>query len=188
MDALALNEILKQYIETPITLEYETPSAAEMETTILSVSHNYPFIVIENDDEVVGFAYAHLNLEQPGLSWNAELRAFISLKERGQGFGSTAMNMLIDILKLQNVRNVYSIVTEGNPRSEKLHRKLGFSLCGTQHKTGFKNGRWLDVNLYERRLTEDGDGTPQPFVPFNRVDKEKLQAIFDKVNAELAAR
>ena len=128
-DAAATIEILKQYIETPITLEYEVPCIADKETQILAISHDYPFIVIEDESGVIGFAFAHRNLEQPGLSWNAELRAFISLSKRGHGYGFIAMKVLFDILKLQNIRNVYSNVTEGNPRSESLHRKLGFNEC-----------------------------------------------------------
>ncbi|MBO6258757.1 MAG: N-acetyltransferase [Succinivibrio sp.] len=185
-DAGALIEIMKQYIETPITLEYEVPSIAEMEVQILAVSHAYPFLVIENDDEVIGFAFAHRDLDQPALSWNAELRAYINLNQRGHGYGFKAMEVLIDILRLQNVQNVYSNVTEGNPRSESLHRKLGFVCCGTMHKTGFKNGRWLDVNLLERRISDEKFETePLPFIPVKKVDKKKLQEIFDKVNASI---
>lgn len=185
-DASALLDILKQYIETPITLEYEIPSVADKETQILAFSHDYPFIVIEDDSEVVGYAFAHGDLAQPGLSWNAELRAFIRLNRRGNHYGTAAMNVLIDILRLQNVRNVYSNVTEGNPRSESLHRKLGFNKCGVLHKTGYKNGRWLDVNLLEKRICdEEGTERPAPFVPFSKLDRAEVQKIIDKANEAL---
>ena len=184
-DAAATIEILKQYIETPITLEYEVPCIADKETQILAISHDYPFIVIEDESGVIGYAFAHRNLEQPGLSWNAELRAFISLNKRGHGYGFIAMEVLFDILKLQNIRNVYSNVTEGNPRSVSLHRKLGFNECGVLHKTGFKNGRWLDVNLIEKCICDNADTEPKPFIPLSAVDKSEIQAILDKYNAKL---
>lgn len=186
-DASALLEIMKQYIETPITLEYEIPSVADKETQILAYSHDYPFIVIEDSSEVVGYAFARGDLAQPGLSWNAELRAFIRLNRRGNHYGTFAMNVLMDILRLQNVRNVYSNVTEGNPRSESLHRKLGFNKCGVLHKTGYKNGRWLDVILLEKRICdENAVERPAPFVPFSKLDKTKVQEIIDKANNEMA--
>lgn len=187
-DAPALLEIMKQYIETPITLEYEVPDVTDMETKILSTSHEYPFVVIEDEQAgVIGFAYAHGNLEQPGLSWNAELKAFIKLNQRGHHYGLTVMSVLIEILKLQNVRNVYSNVTEGNPRSDSLHRKLGFSYCGVLHKTGFKNGRWLDVELLEKRICDESfNESPAPFIPLSKVDAAKVAQIVEQFNATLA--
>ena len=186
-DAAALNEISKQYFDTPITLAYEVPSLAESIAKIDAISRSYPFLVVEDNKNVVGFAYAHRNLEQPAMSWNAELRAFIDLNQRGHGYGFVMMEVLIDILRLQGVYNVYSSVTEGNPRSESLHRKLGFDKTGVMHKTGYKNGRWLDVHLLERRILEV-DGEPSPFIPLRRIDHEKVQEIICAANQRLAAR
>ena len=187
-DAPALLEIMKPYIETPITLEYEVPSVADKETQILAFSHDYPFIVTEDEREVTGYAFAHRNFEQPGLSWNAELRAFIRLKQRGHHYGTAVMNVLMDILRLQNIRNVYSNVTEGNPRSERLHSKLGFTKVGVLHKTGYKNGRWLDLQLFEKRICDEQyQESPAPFIPFSQLDRAKVDEIIAKANRELAA-
>lgn len=184
-DAASLIEIFKQYINTPITLAYEVPSLAETIAKIDAISRSYPFIVVEDGDNVVGYAYAHRNLEQPAMSWNAELRAFIDLNQRGHGYGYVMMEVLIDILRLQGVYNVYSNVTEGNPRSESLHRKLGFDKSGIMHKTGFKNGRWLDVHLLEKRILEV-TGEPSPFVPLRRIDFDKVQEIITSANQRIA--
>ncbi|MBO5565979.1 MAG: N-acetyltransferase [Succinivibrio sp.] len=185
-DAQAINEIAKQYIDTPITLDYEVPSVSDKETQILAISHSYPFLIIEDETGVLGYAYAHSNLEQPGLSWNAILNAYIDLRARGRGFGLVVSRVLMEILKLQNVCNVYSIVTEGNPRSERLHKKLGFTSCGTSHKTAFKNGRWLDVTTYEYRLGSFDE--PKEFVPMKRVDRAAIDEILKSANAELAEK
>ena len=92
----------------------------------------------------------------------------------------------MDILRLQNVRNVYSYVTEGNPRSDSLHRKLGFTYCGVLHKTGYKNGRWLDVELLEKRLCdEDVREEPQAFVKASELDKTAVDKILENANHEL---
>ena len=184
-DAPALLEILKQYIETPITLEYALPSAEEMEQKIASVSEKYPFIVIENEQGIVGYAYAKGDPEKSGLSWNAELVAFIKLNQRGHHYGTGVMSVLMDILRLQNIRNVYSYVTEGNPRSDSLHRQLGFTYCGVLPKTGYHNGRWLDVELLEKRLCdEDFREEPQAFVPASKLDKAAVDKILENANQE----
>ncbi len=180
-DAAAMLEVLKQYIETPITLEYELPSVSEMEQKITSVSKNYPFIVIENENGIIGYAYAKGEPQRQGVCWNAELCAFIKLNQRGHHYGTAVMRVLIDILRLQNVRNVYSSVTEGNPRSDSLHRRLGFSYCGVLHKTAFKNGRWLDVELLEKRISdEDFAKEPEAFIPVSDLDKSAVDEILNR--------
>ncbi|MCR5536086.1 MAG: GNAT family N-acetyltransferase [Succinivibrio sp.] len=183
-DAKALIDILKQYIETSNTLDYTLPSEAEMEAKIRSISRNYPFIVIEDGDKILGYAYANLGDEASALSWNANLHTFIDLGARGHGYGQVVMRFLMDMLRLQNVQNAYSSYTESNPRSAAVHHHLGFNECGVLHKTGYKNGRWLDVNLLECRLTELVE--PSPFIPFASLPKDQQQAVFTKYNQEIA--
>lgn len=180
-DAPSIIAILKEYIDTPHTLQYEVPSVSETVAIVEAIKKNYPILIIEDSDSrVVGYAFARRNLEQMALSWNAELRAFISLSSRGKGFGATVTSVLIDILKLQNVCNVYSLVSEANPRCESLHNKLGFSLCGTLHKTGFKNGRWIDMHYYEKRINDVEN--PESFIPLSAIDDAKIQEILHKAN------
>ena len=79
------------------------------------------------------------------------------------------------------MRNVYSSVTEGNPRSDSLHRRLGFSYCGVLHKTAFKNGRWLDVELLEKRISdEDFAKEPEAFIPVSDLDKSAVDEILNR--------
>jgi L-amino acid N-acyltransferase YncA len=42
--------------------------------------------------------------------------------------------------------------------SIRLHRRAGFTFCGTIHSVGYKFGRWLDSVIMERQLGE-GDRT-----------------------------
>lgn len=180
-DAPAMLEVLKQYIETPITLEYALPSVKDMEQQIASVSENYPFIVIENEDGIIGYAYAKGEPQKQGICWNAELCAFIKLNQRGHHYGTAVMRVLLDLLRLQNIRNVYSYVTEGNPRSDSLHRRLGFTYCGVLHKTGFKNGRWLDVELLEKRIDdEDFSQEPLDFIPASKLSKDAIDQVLNR--------
>ncbi len=184
-DAPALLEILKQYIETPITLEHKLPTLDEMAEKIAVRSKNFPTIVIETEDGIVGYAFANRNAVKSGLSWNAELRAFVRMNQRGHHYGTKLMTVLIDLLKLQNVRNVYSNVTEGNPRSDSLHKKLGFTICGVLHKSGFKNGRWLDVEVFEKRICdEDFTEEPASFIPASEVDPAAMEEIFKSHEAD----
>jgi len=44
-------------------------------------------------------------------------------------------------------------------RSIALHRRLGFTFCGTIHSVGYKHDRWLDSVLMQLPLGA-GDKTP----------------------------
>ena len=84
--------------------------------------------------------------------------------------------MLMEILKLQGVRNVYGCDTIPNPRSERLHGSMGFEKLGTFHHTGCKNGRWVDVAWYERQIGSL-DGDPRPVTPIGEIEEDKLREI-----------
>ena len=56
-DAAALVEIYSYYVEkTAITFEYETPSTEEFTERIHNIKEKYPYIVAEENGEILGFA------------------------------------------------------------------------------------------------------------------------------------
>ncbi len=57
-DALALLEIYRQYIQTPITFEYEVPTAEEFTRRIRHTLKRYPYLAAEKDGQLLGYAYA----------------------------------------------------------------------------------------------------------------------------------
>lgn len=48
----------------------------------------------------------------------------------------------------------------GNPASQRLIERLGFSVIGTEHQAFEKHGRWIDIIMYE--LLKSGWQKPQP--------------------------
>lgn len=188
-DAAALLDISKQYIDTPNTLEYELPSDSAFADWLEGALTKFPVLVVETENGISAYGYASQKAGSPAQAWNASLQAFVGLNVRGQGYGFHLMVALMELLKLQGVYNVYSQITEGNPRSEVLHRKLGFNVSGTLHKTGFKNGRWLDVHVVEKRLQEDQSGKePAPVQPFTAVASALVEAVLADANKKLEAR
>ena len=58
-DASALVEIYRYYVEkTAITFEYDVPTLEEFETRIQTTLEKYPYYVVEEEGEVLGYAYA----------------------------------------------------------------------------------------------------------------------------------
>ena len=57
-DAATLLEIYSYYVEkTAITFEYETPSIEEFTQRIHDIKVKYPYIVAEENGEILGYAY-----------------------------------------------------------------------------------------------------------------------------------
>ena len=58
-DAKAIQSIYAPYVEkTAITFEYEVPSVQEFENRINKTLENYPYLVAEENGQVLGYAYA----------------------------------------------------------------------------------------------------------------------------------
>ena len=88
-------------------------------------------------------------------------------------------NILIDILRLQNVINVYGCVTFPNENSEKLHNYLGFKKNGVFTKAGYKFGKWLDVMWFEKAILEHGL-EPKSVKRMDELEQERVKEILNK--------
>ena len=127
----------------------------------------------ERGGQIVGYAYAHRIRERAAYDWAAELSIYLAPAAQGQGVGTALYRCLIDLLEMQNLRILYGCVTLPNEKSERLHQKLGFSLAGVWHGSGWKFDSWHDVGWFEKRL--GGNGSAQPVVSFPQLDKRKIQ-------------
>lgn len=175
-DSPDILKIYAQYIATPITFECSVPTEHDFSERIAEISGFYPYIVCEEDNALIGYAYAHRHMEREAYQWNAELSVYLDPSFTSKGLGKKLYGILIDILKLQGIRTVYGCVTFPNVKSEALHKALGFQLLGTYHNTGFKNEKWHDVVWFEKAIAEY-DSTPEPIISISRIPEEQLQKI-----------
>jgi len=179
-DAESILSIYGPYIlDTVITFEYEIPSIIEFKQRIKNIIREYPFIVYVVDEKIVAYAYAHRQMERAAYQWNVELSVYVDMKYKRQGIGSKLYNVLIEILKLQNICNVYGCVTVPNDCSEGLHGSLGFEKIGIYHNTGYKFNSWHNVAWFEKNIAIK-DAKPSPFKAINEVEDEELKKILSK--------
>ena len=178
-DAPKLLEIYSQYIETAITFEYVLPTKSEFEKRIENIIETYPYLVLEEDGKIIGYAYAHKYMEREAYQWNAELSIYLDKSHLSKGLGKKMICILIEILKAQGVRTVYSLITSPNIKSEKLHLSLGFKTVGMYHKTGFKNGGWYDVAIFEKKIGKN-DNNPTPVISIKKIDFDIIEKIINE--------
>jgi L-amino acid N-acyltransferase YncA len=69
-DAAKIIEIYNYYIlNTTVTFEEELVTAAEMVSRIAEVTEKYPWLVYEQDGEIVGYAYASAWKSRCAYKW-----------------------------------------------------------------------------------------------------------------------
>lgn len=178
-DSNALLKIYSQYIDTAITFECTLPTEQEFAERVASIIKDYPYLVCEENGQILGYAYAHRQMEREAYQWNAELSIYLDRSFTSKGLGSKLYCILIDILKLQGIKNVYGGVTVPNEKSKKLHLGLGFTSLGTYHNTGYKHNKWHDVEWFEKKIIEY-TLEPKPVVSISKIPEEKVQAIIEK--------
>ena len=181
-------QILKVYApfitDTCISFEYVVPSVEEFAQRIAGISAEYPYIVLEADGEIVGYAYAHRYLERVAYSWDVEVTIYLAPKVQGKGLGVILYDALEKLLALQNIKNLYSCITGDNTHSIEMHRSMGYELIGTFPKAGFKHDRWLDV-VWMAKVIGGKENAPLALVPFSEVEASAVEKVLEEVNKGL---
>lgn len=171
-DAPALLDIYAPYVrETAVTYEYAVPTVEEFSARIAKTLEAYPYLVAEQDGEVVGYAYAGRFHPRKAYDWAAEASIYIRRDLRGQGVGRRLYAALESMLARQNVQSLYAVIAYTETEDEYLtqasvrfHTRLGYTLCGRARRCACKFGRWYDMVWMEKALG-DFPETPAPFLP-----------------------
>lgn len=78
-DAAALLKIYAPFVESEdrrlsdVSFEYEVPSEEEFAGRIRDISAKYPYIVCEQEGELIGYVYAHPHIPRAAYQWGAEV-------------------------------------------------------------------------------------------------------------------
>lgn len=161
-DAGACAAIYAPYVtESAISFEDEPPSADEMARRIASARRSHAWLVLEEDGEVVGYAYAAPVKQRAAYRWSCEVCVYLARGREGAGRGRALYEALFDRLTERGFRTAIAGMTQPNEASAGLHRALGFEPIGVQRRIGWKHGAWRDVAWVQRPLTDD-EGPPTP--------------------------
>ena len=176
-DAAAILAVYAPYIrETPITFETEVPRIEDFRERIRDISALYPYLVLEEDGALWGFAYAHRSGERAAYDWDAELSVYLDGACTGRGWGRALAGAVLELLAMQGVRNVFSLIALPNEASVGLHESLGFRHMGTQRRAGYKLGAWHDVEWMQKEIG-DFEGRPAPLTPVRELDPQAVAAV-----------
>ena len=94
-DAEGLLAVYAPYIQTPVTFEYTCPTAAEFAERVREISAVYPYLALESDGRIIGYAYAHRARERTAYDWLAELSVYLDGDHTGRGLGKKLYGLLL---------------------------------------------------------------------------------------------
>ena len=159
-DFPAIARITNHYITTTtIHFGYDPVAASELRDQWQCYRETFPWLVIERDGAVVGYAKAGTWRERAAYRWTAEAGLYIADSERGRGLGRVLYGALLDELCRRGFHSVVAGITLPNDASVGLHRALGFVSVGVVEDAGWKNGQWHAVEFWQKRLAT-GDARP----------------------------
>lgn len=182
-DAEKLLAIYAPYIETTaITFEKDVPDVKDYAARIAGIAGAFPYLVLEADGEIVGYAYAHRQAERAAFDWNAELSIYMRGDMRGRGAGAPLYALLEQMLLLQGYVNLYGVITGSNAGSIAMHEKMGYKKIAVHEKTGFKFGAWHDTVWMHKRLSE---GDPREIVRFDALCADEVRQLIQKTEKKI---
>ncbi|HEY2198311.1 MAG TPA: GNAT family N-acetyltransferase [Mycobacterium sp.] len=160
-DAAACLAIYRPYVEnSTVSWELDVPPVSEMAARIAAACDTHAWLVLEHDDEIVGFAYGHaLNLH-PAYQWTVQTGIYIGGDHHRRGGGRDLYTQLLDRLGERGYRRVLAGITQPNEASNGFHRSMGFQDVGLYRRVEWKLNDWHDVAWMQRDLPGAGSDDP----------------------------
>ena len=134
------------------TFETEELTFDEFKQRVLFITEKYPWIILEEEDKPVGYAYYSDFNSRQAYACTVDLAIYLDPNACHLGYGKTLMKEMIDIARKYGYKNIVSLVTAGNIASEKLHERFGFVKKATFEEIGYKHNQWLAVSYYYLQL------------------------------------
>ena len=161
-DAEALLNIYAYYVKnTAITFEYDVPTLEEFQKRITNTLKKYPYLVIEKEGMILGYAYAGVFKDRAAYDWSAETTIYLKYDAVKCGLGRMLYEAFEEEMKNRGFLNLYACI--GYPieedeyltkNSAQFHAHLGYRFVGEFYQCGYKFGRWYNMIWMEKLIGE----------------------------------
>lgn len=163
-DAPAICDIYNHHVEnTIVTFEEQPVRVTEMRERIRKIVDEYPWLVLQQEGRVLGYAYADRWKSRSAYRYSVESTIYLAEEATGRGLGTKLYKALLAELKLQPLHIVLAGIALPNPASVALHERLGFQKVAHLKDVGRKFNQWIDVGYWELVLA-DNAATQNPFI------------------------
>ena len=177
-DAAQLARIQNHYIVHTNACFYYAPLTCEqLAEKIASVAPVHPFIVAEDDGEVIAFAYGAPMHPHDAYRWSCELTVYVDCHRLHEGIGSGLYRRMLALMRRMGYLHAYACITADNKASIAMHERFGFRHVGLYPAIGYKAGAWHDVAWLALTLTDALPDAPVPPGSFGDMESDELNAI-----------
>ncbi|WP_084079416.1 GNAT family N-acetyltransferase [Demequina sp. NBRC 110057] len=150
-DAERIAAIYHPYVtDTVITFETETVTPGDIKARMKAVwDKDLPYLVIEHEGKVMGFAYAAPYRPKAAYLHSVETTIYLDREAAGNGLGGRLYRALIVAMRASHAHTAISLIALPNEASVALHRATGWREVGVLTEAGQKLGRWIDVGYFQ---------------------------------------
>lgn len=162
-DIAAITAIYSHYVEhSTSTFETMSPAVDEMRRRRAEIlSRGLPYLVMEVDGVVAGYAYATMYRPRGAYRFTVEDSIYIHRDFGRRGIGRVLLQAVIEECERQDYRQMVAVIGgSDNQASIALHGALGFQPAGLLRSAGYKFDRWVDSVLMQRELGAGANARP----------------------------
>lgn len=157
-DASRILEIYNYYVKnTAISFDYETPALDEWIARMVRTMSRYPYLVVEENGVIQGYAYAGPFVGRAAYDWSCEMTIYLDHNVQKRGVGRKLYETMEQELGKMGILNLYACIGYPDKDDEYLttnsadfHAHLGYARVGMFHKCGYKFGRWYHMIWMEK--------------------------------------
>lgn len=142
----------KYVVGSAVSFELEAPSLEEFSNRIDTISKRFPYLVAEENGNVIGYAYASAYRDRAAYQWNVEVSIYVEDQNKKSGVATALYTQLFIELELIHICKAFAVIALPNDASVGFHHKMGFVKFATYQNVGFKLNQWHDVLWMERTI------------------------------------
>jgi phosphinothricin acetyltransferase len=188
-DAAAIASIYGPYCDsTAVSFEVVAPSTEEMALRIRTTTTQFPWLVLDVDGEVAGYAYASRHAPRAAYGWSVDTAVYVASTHHRRGVARALYAALFPLLRVQGYFNAYAGIALPNPASVGLHEAEGFTLVGVYDNVGYKLGAWHAVAWYHLALQRPRAEPDPPREVTGVVDTSQWKQSIERGLASLGDR
>lgn len=159
-DAARILGIYAYYVEhTAVSFEYDVPTLDEFSARVAKTLKRYPYLVLEEDGRILGYAYAGPFKERAAYDRSCEVTIYVERSARRRGYGRALYEELERRLGDAGMLNLYACIADPLEEdeyltrdSERFHERLGYTRVGEFHQCGYKFHRWYNMIWMEKLI------------------------------------
>lgn len=168
-DLPRIRQIYAPYVTgTTYSFEYTVPSLEEMQQRFQTFTPQFPWLVFEEEGQVLGYSYACAPFERAAYGWLAEPAIYVDPEARGKGIGRKLYEALERILQLQGYQRLYVVITSENMASVAFHEAVGYTHVAAFPGCGIKFGRRVGT-IWMEKVFESVEIPSMPPVPWRTI-------------------